>query len=238
MKLDLLAFAAHPDDVELSCAGTLIKHSEAGYKTGVVDLTKGELGTRGNAELRAQEAAVASQIMGLSVRETLNMPDGFFAVDELNKMAVVRMIRKYRPEIILANSIYDRHPDHGRASKIVSDAVFLSGLVKIKTSVDGTDQQAWRPKAVYHYIQDRMMKPDFIVDISEVMEKRSAAIHAFSSQFYNPASNEPETAISSKQFLESLTGRALEMGRTIGTAFGEGFVVERTPGVSDLFKLL
>src|SRR5688572_2995966 len=238
MKLDLLAFAAHPDDVELSCAGTLIKHSDAGYKTGVIDLTKGELGTRGNAELRAQEAANAAKIMGLSVRENLDMPDGFFEVNEPNKMAVVRMIRKYRPEIIIVNAIYDRHPDHGRASKIVSDAWFLSGLIKVITTVDGKEQDAWRPKAVYHYIQDRMMKPDFIVDISEVMDKRSAAIHAFSSQFYNPSSTEPETAISSKQFLESLTGRALEMGRTIGTAFGEGFVAERTPGVSDIFKLL
>ena len=238
MKLDLLAFAAHPDDVELSCAGTLIKHCEAGYKTGVIDLTKGELGTRGNAEIRAQEAANASRIMGLSVRENLNLPDGFFEVNESSKMAVVRMIRKYRPEIIIANAVYDRHPDHGRASKIVSDACFLSGLVKVITSENGKEQEAWRPKAVYHYIQDRMMKPDFIVDISDVMEKRSAAIYAFSSQFYNPASNEPETAISSKQFLDSLTGRALEMGRTIGTAFGEGFVAERTPGIIDIFKLL
>ncbi len=237
MKLDLLAFAAHPDDVELSCAGTLIKHAEAGYKTGVIDITRGELGTRGSAAIREKEAQEAGKIMGISARENLDMKDGFFELNEENKMAVVKMIRKYRPEIILANAIDDRHPDHGRASKLVSDACFLAGLIKISTQVDGNEQQAWRPKAVYHYIQDRRMTPDFIVDVSATMEKREKAIMAFASQFYDPASTEPETAISSKLFLEGLKSRALEFGRIIGAEYGEGFVVERTPGVDNLFNL-
>ncbi len=237
MKLDLLAFAAHPDDVELSCAGTLIKHAEAGYKTGVVDLTRGELGTRGSAAIRDAEAQLAGQVMGISFRENLGMKDGFFELNEENKLAVVRMIRKYRPEIVLANAIDDRHPDHGRGSKLVSDACFLSGLIKVVTRLDDREQEAWRPKAVYHYIQDRTMRPDFIVDISGTMEKRVKAIMAFSSQFYNPNSTEPETAISSKLFLEGLKSRALEFGRLIGAEYGEGFVAERTPGIDDLFKL-
>lgn len=238
MKLDLLAFAAHPDDVELSCAGTLLIHIKAGYKTGIIDLTRGELGTRGSAELREKEARMASEILGLHVRENLEMADGFFEINDSNKLAIVKMIRKYRPELVIANAIDDRHPDHGRASKLVSDACFLSGLVKVKTSIGGDEQEVWRPKAIYHYIQDRNMKPDVIVDISQVMEQREKAIMAFSSQFYNPDSKEPETMISSKQFLAGLRSRALEYGRLIGTEFGEGFIVERPPGTKDLFQLL
>ncbi len=238
MKLDMLAFASHPDDVELSCAGTLIKQVLAGYKIGIIDLTRGELGTRGTAAIREQEAKKASEIMGIHVRENLDMKDGFFEVNEENKLKVVQMIRKYRPEIILANAVHDRHPDHGRGSKLVSDACFLSGLVKVVTMSDGKSQGVWRPRAVYHYIQDRNMRPDFIVDISQTMDKRVAAIMAFSSQFFNPESQEPETAISSKIFLEGLKARALEYGRLIGTDYGEGFVAERTPGVDDLFQLL
>lgn len=238
MKLDLLAFAAHPDDVELSCAGTMIKQMQAGYKTGIIDLTRGELGTRGSAAIREQEAALATKILGLSVRDNLNMRDGYFEVSEENKLAIVKMIRKYKPEVILANAPSDRHPDHGRASKLVSDACFLSGLVKVSTSMDGKEQEIWRPRAVYFYIQDRRLNPDFIVDVSDVMEKRIEAIMTFSSQFYNPASTEPDTAISSKQFLEGLKSRALEFGRLIGTEYGEGFITERTSGVNDIFQLL
>ena len=238
MKIDLLAFAAHPDDVELSCAGTILIHGKAGYKTGVVDLTRGELGTRGNAALREKEANEASDILGLSVRENLEMADGFFEINDSNKIAVVKMIRKFRPTLVLANAIDDRHPDHGRASRLVSEACFLSGLVKIKTTMDGAEQEVWRPRAIYHYIQDRNMKPDIIVDISAVIEQREKAIMAFSSQFYNPDSTEPDTMISSKQFLIGLRSRALEYGRLIGAEFGEGFILERPPGTSDLFQLL
>lgn len=238
MKLDMLAFASHPDDVELSCAGTIIKHIAAGYKTGIIDLTRGELGTRGTAAIREQEANKASEIMGIHVRENLDLKDGFFEVNEESKMKVIRMIRKYRPEIIIANAINDRHPDHGKGSKLVSDACFLSGLIKVVTMEDGKLQEAWRPRAVYHYIQDRNMRPDFIVDVSKFMDKRMEAIMAFSSQFFNPDSNEPETAISSKIFLEGLKARALEYGRLIGTDYGEGFIAERVPGIDDIFGLL
>ncbi len=238
MKLDLLAFAAHPDDVELSCAGTIILHGKAGYKTGVIDISRGELGTRGTAEIREREAKAASVIMGISIRENLDLPDGFFEVNEESRLAVIRMLRKYRPEIVLANAFYDRHPDHGRASLLVSESCFLSGLTKVTTTLDNTIQEAWRPKAVYHYIQDRSVKPDVIVDISSFMEQREQAINAFSSQFYNPTSTEPDTMISSKQFLEGLHSRAIEFGRMIGVEYGEGFLVERSPGVKNLFELM
>ncbi len=234
----MLAFASHPDDVELSCAGTIIKHIAAGYKTGIIDLTRGELGTRGNAAIREQEASKASEIMGINVRENLDLKDGFFEVNEESKLKVIRMIRKYRPEIIIANAITDRHPDHGKGSQLVSEACFLSGLIKVITMEGGKEQEAWRPRAVYHYIQDRNMRPDFIVDVTQVMDKRLEAIMAFSSQFFNPDSNEPETAISSKIFLEGLRARALEYGRLIGTDYGEGFITERVPGIDDIFRLL
>lgn len=237
MKLDILAFAAHPDDVELSCSGTLIKHIRAGYKAGIVDLTAGELGTRGSAELREKEAARASEILGVAARENLNLKDGLFGVDEASRLSVVRMIRKYRPEIVLANSIRDRHPDHGRASSLVSESCFLAGLPKLVTELNGEIQQAWRPKAIYHYVQDYQLKPDLIVDISDYMEDRIKSIMAYSSQFYNPDSKEPQTAISTKEFQEVLRSRALENGRLIGTLYGEAFIVERPPGVDDLMKL-
>ena len=237
MKLDILAFAAHPDDVELSCSGTLIKHIKAGYKAGIVDLTAGELGTRGNAALREKEAAIASEILGVVARENLNLKDGLFSIDENSRLSVVRMIRKYRPEIVLANSIRDRHPDHGRASSLVSESCFLAGLTKLVTELNGEIQQAWRPKAIYHYVQDYQLKPDLIVDISDFMEDRIKSIMAYSSQFYNPDSKEPQTAISTKEFQEVLLSRALENGRLIGTLYGEAFIVERPPGVDDLMKL-
>jgi bacillithiol biosynthesis deacetylase BshB1 len=237
MKLDILAFAAHPDDVELSCSGTLIKHIKSGYKAGIVDLTAGELGTRGSAELREKEAALASEILGVSARENLNLKDGLFGIDEASRLSVVRMVRKYRPEIVFANSVRDRHPDHGRASSLVSESCFLAGLTKLVTELNGEIQQAWRPKAIYHYVQDYQLKPDLIVDISDYMEDRLKSILAYGSQFYNPDSKEPQTAISSKEFLEILRSRALENGRLIGALYGEAFIVERPPGVDDLMKL-
>ena len=237
MKLDILAFAAHPDDVEMTCSGTIMKHIAGGKKAGVVDLTRGELGTRGSAELRDKEAAAASELMKLSVRENLKMPDGFFEATEANKLSIVKMIRKYQPEIVLANAIHDRHPDHGRASKLVSDCCFLSGLAKLQTEEDGKPQPTWRPSSVYHYIQDRYIKPDFIVDISDYMEKRMEVIRCYKSQFYDPDSTEPETMISSKLFFTILENRAAELGRQIGASYGEGFTVERPPGINDFFCL-
>jgi bacillithiol biosynthesis deacetylase BshB1 len=237
MKVDILAFAAHPDDVEISCSGTLIKHIEAGHKVGIVDLTRGELGTRGTAQIRAKEAAAATAMMGISIRENLGLEDGFFEVSSENKLKIVQQIRRFKPTIVMANAITDRHPDHGRASKLVSDACFLAGLIKVKTTYDGIEQEAWRPKVVYHYIQDRYMKPDFIVDITTVMEKRMNALMAYSSQFYDPNSNEPVTAISTTQFLDNLRGRAIDFGRIIGTEYGEGFVAERVIGVQSLFDI-
>lgn len=238
MKLDILAFAAHPDDVELSCSGTLIKHIQAGKSTGIIDLTRGELGTRGTAEIRSAEATSASKIMGIKVRENLGFPDGFFENNLETQLEVVKKIREYRPDIVLANASHDRHPDHGRASLLVSQACFLAGLVKITTVLNGVEQKPWRPKAVYHYIQDRYIKPDFVVDISDVFELKMKAILAYSSQFYNPDSKEPETAISTPEFVEFLKGRAINYARDIGTKYGEGFTTERVIGTKNLFDLL
>ncbi len=238
MKLDILAFGAHPDDVELSCSGTIINEIKKGKKAGIVDLTRGELGTRGTAAIRDMEAANAATIMGLSVRENLNMADGFFELSQANKLEVVKMIRKYRPEVVFANAFDDRHPDHGRGSKLVSDACFLAGLVKVETLLNDELQKAWRPKVVYHYIQDRYFKPDFIVDISESMDQRILALKAYASQFYDPNSKEPVTAIATKQFFDNLTGRAAELGRIIGVEYGEGFQTERIAGVKNIFDLL
>lgn len=237
MHLDILAFAAHPDDVELSCIGTLIKHITKGDKVGVVDLTRGELGTRGTPETRKVEAAEATRLSGLHARENLGFADGFFSIDDKHLLEVVKMIRKYRPRVVLANALSDRHPDHGRAAKLVSEACFLSGLIKVETKLEGDTQSAWRPKQVYHYIQDRYMKPDFAVDISEVMEKKLEIIKTFKTQFYDPNSNEPVTPISTPEFMDFLYGRAAEMGRLIGVRYAEGFVSERVSGVTDLNSL-
>ena len=234
MKLDILAFGAHPDDVELSCSGTLLKHISQGKKVGIIDLTKGELGTRGNPATRKLEAAKAAKILGVSVRENLNFADSFFLNDKEHQIEVVKAIRKYQPEIILANAPHDRHPDHGRASKLVTDACFLSGLKKI-SQVKGRD--SWRPKAIYYYIQDVFLKPDFVVDISEYMNKKMESIAAFSSQFHDPASKEPDTPISSPFFLEFVKGRCSVFGRMIGTRYAEGFVVGRPPGIKSFFDL-
>ena len=238
MKLDLLAFGAHPDDVELGCGGTLAKEISLGRKVGIVDLTRGELGTRGSAEIRDREAAAAAEILGVTVRENLNMRDGFFVNDEEHQLAVIRMLRKYRPEIVLCNAIEDRHIDHGKGSKLVSDACFLSGLLKIETEYNGEKQLQWRPKIVYHYIQWKNIKPDFVVDVTGFNEKKVEAILAYGSQFYDPNNNEPETPIATKNFLESLNYRSQDLGRLIGTDYGEGFTAERHLAVNSLADLL
>jgi bacillithiol biosynthesis deacetylase BshB1 len=237
MKLDILAFGAHPDDVELGCGGTLAKEIASGRKVGIIDLTRGELGTRGSAEIRDYEAAAAAEILGVSIRENLNMRDGFFLNDEEHQLAIIRMIRKYRPEIVLCNAIDDRHIDHGKGSKLVSDACFLSGLRKVETHYDGKPQEAWRPKNVYHYIQWKNLKPDFVVDITGYNDKKVEAILAYSSQFYNPNASEPETPIATKNFLDSLSYRAQDLGRLIGTDYGEGFTAERPVAVNSLNDL-
>jgi len=238
MKLDVLAFGAHPDDVELSCSGTLINCVNAGKKTGIIDLTKGELGTRGNAEIRAQESAKASQILQLSVRVNLDLGDGFFVYSQENLLKIIEQIRKYKPEIVFCNAIKDRHPDHGRGSNLVSDACFYAGLVKIETNLDGVPQEAWRPKVVYHYIQDRFIEPNFLVDISNVIDKKLESVMAYSSQFYDPLSNEPETPISSIQFLNTIKERCNTLGRIINVEYAEGFTAERYVGVKNIFDLL
>lgn len=238
MKLDILAFAAHPDDVELSCAGTLLRHIAAGKQVGVVDLTQGELGSRGSAALRKEEAAKASAILGIHYRHNLGMRDGFFTIDEAHQRLIIEQIRLCRPEIVLANAVSDRHIDHGRAAKLVAEACFLSGLRQIKTTWDGIAQEAWRPRAVYHYIQDRYLKPDLVVDITEHFPTKLEAIKAFGSQFYDPNSDGPMTPISRPDFLDFVEARAREMGRLVPVTYGEGFTVERAPGVVDLTQLL
>jgi N-acetylglucosamine malate deacetylase 1 len=238
MKLDILAFGAHPDDIELGCGGTIAKEISLGKKVGIIDLTRGELGTRGSKEIRDTEAANAAKILGVHVRENLNMRDGFFVNDEKHQLEIIKMIRKYQPEIVLCNAVDDRHIDHPKGSSLVSDACFLSGLRKIETELNGDNQSAWRPKLVYHYIQWKNIKPDFVVDISGFNEKRVAAILAYSSQFYDPTSSEPETLIATKNFLESLSYRQQDFGRLIGTNFAEGFTVERPLAVNSLGNLI
>lgn len=239
MKLDILAFGAHPDDVELGCAATLAKEISNGKRVGIVDLTRGELGTRGTAEIRDAEAAKAAELLGVLVRENLEMADGFFTNDREHQLQIIKMIRKYRPDVVLCNAIEDRHIDHGKGSKLVSDACFLSGLVKIDTKLDGDDQwqDAWRPKRVYHYIQWKNLEPDFVVDVSGFMDKKIEAIEAYGSQFYDPKSKEPETPISSKNFIESVRYRARDLGRLVGVEYAEGFTTERFIAVEGLHSL-
>lgn len=238
MKLDILAFAAHPDDVELAASGTVIKHIKKGKKVGIVDLTRGELGTRGSAEIRDQEAAASSQILGLALRHNLDLGDGFFETNENTLKAIIRVIRIHQPSIILCNAKSDRHPDHGRGGDLVSRAAFLSGLRKIQTTHLGENQSPYRPKAIYRYIQDYWIKPDLIVDISNEMDQKIKSIQAFSSQFYDPESKEPETPISSADFMDFIQARALQFGRLINVKYGEGFNVERPIGLEDLTELL
>ncbi|MCW4450610.1 bacillithiol biosynthesis deacetylase BshB1 [Kaistella sp. BT6-1-3] len=227
MKVDILAIGAHPDDAELGCGGTLAKMISEGKKVAIVDLTQGELGTRGTNVTRAQEAASASEILGISARENLKMKDGFILNSEEYQIQIVKMIRKYQPEIVLANAVDDRHPDHAKAAKLVSDACFLSGLVKIETELDGEHQKQWRPKQVFHYIQWKNITPDFVIDISNFMEKKIEACLAYKTQFYDPDSKEPMTPIATKDFLESLTYRAQDLGRLSGVEFAEGFTTEK-----------
>lgn len=231
-KLDILAFGAHTDDVELGCGGTLIAAVAEGKKIGIIDLTEGELGTRGTAAVRLKEGLMAGEIIGASVRENLGMKDGFFLNDQAHQMAIIEVIRKYQPNIILCNAPTDRHPDHGKGAKLVADAAFLSGLVKIQTTHNGIAQAAWRPTQVFHYIQSRNLQPNFVVDISGHMDKKMEAIMAHASQFYNPNSNEPNTFISSNSFLEFIQGRAKELGQQIGVQFAEGFISEKMIGIA------
>lgn len=238
MKLDILAFGAHPDDVELGCGATIAKEIHAGKKVGIIDLTRGELGTRGSAELRAIEAANAAKILGVSVRENLGFADGFFQNDLQNQLKIIEIIRKYQPEIVLCNAIDDRHIDHAKGSKLVSDACFLSGLLKIKTNIDGKVQEKWRPKLVYHYIQWINIEPDFVIDVSGFIDKKKAAVLAYSSQFYNPTNGEPETPITSKNFLDSIEYRARDFGRLINVDSAEGFTSERLIAAKSLFNLI
>jgi bacillithiol biosynthesis deacetylase BshB1 len=238
MKLDILVFASHPDDAELGCGGTIAKHTALGHKVGIVDFTKGELGTRGTPEVREKEASASAGILSIVLRENLKLHDGFFQNERESQLLVVRAIRKYQPRIILANAVYDRHIDHGKGASLAYDASFLSGLTKIETvDEDGNRQSAWRPEAVYHYIQSHFITPDFIVDISDHWETKIKAVKAFRSQFFNPESNEPETYISKPGFLKMVEARAIEYGHAIGAAYGEGFTVRRFPGVNSLFDL-
>ncbi len=237
LKLDILVLASHPDDAELGCGGTIAKHIALGNRVGVIDFTRGELGTRGTVQTRDAEALQSSKILGLSIRENLNFRDGFFQNDEAHQIEVARVIRKYQPEIVLANAVYDRHPDHGKGAGLSFDSCFIAGLAKVETSDAGTKQLPWRPKALYHFIQSQYIQPDFIVDISEHWEKKMDAIRAFKTQFYDPQSKEPETYISNPLFMNLLESRAQEFGHAIGVKFGEGFTVRRSIGVDNLFSL-
>ncbi|RAR70013.1 bacillithiol biosynthesis deacetylase BshB1 [Flavobacterium aciduliphilum] len=237
MKLDILAFGAHPDDVELGCSGTLAKEVSLGKKVGIVDLTRGELGTRGTVEIRNAESAKAAHVIGVTVRENLDMRDGFFVNDESHQLKVIQVLRKYRPEIVICNAVKDRHIDHGKGSNLVSDACFLSGLRQIKTEDGGIAQVAWRPKVVYHYMQWMNTEPDFVVDITGFIDVKMDSILAYSSQFYDPNSKEPESPISTKNFLNSVSFRAQDLGRIVGCEYGEGFTVERYLAVNSLGNL-
>jgi bacillithiol biosynthesis deacetylase BshB1 len=236
LKLDILVMAVHPDDAELGCSGTILKEISIGRKVGILDFTRGELGTRGSAEIRDQEAAESSKIMGLSARENLAFRDGFFNNDEEHQIKIVEVIRRYQPDIVLANAIDDRHPDHGRASKLAVDACFLSGLRKIPTfEKNGSPQKEWRPKQLLHYIQDRYIEPDFVIDITDFWELKEQAIRAFKSQFFDPKSSDPSSYISSPEFLDFIESRSREMGHKIGVKYGEGFTSYRTLGVNSVF---
>lgn len=238
MKLDILAIGAHPDDIELGCGATIAKEIALGKKVGVLDLTRGELGTRGSAEIRAIESKHSSEILGLTVRENLGFSDGFFTNDKAHQLKIIEIIRKYQPDIILCNAIEDRHIDHGKGSQLVSNAAFLSGLRKITTQYNGKNQIHWRPKHVYHYIQWNNIKPDFVVDISNFIDVKIQAVKAYRSQFYDPKSKEPISPITSRNFLESVTYRAQDLGRLIGVPYAEGFTVERYVAVDSLDKLI
>ena len=238
MKIDILAIGAHPDDVELGCSATLAKEIDNGKKIGILDLTRGELGTRGTPEIREKEATNAATILGAEFRHNLEFSDGFVINNAASQLEIIKILRKYRPDIVLCNAIDDRHIDHGMASKLASDACFLSGLEKIETILDGNHQKAWRPKHVYHYIQWKNIEPDFVVDVSDYMDKKLEAVFAFSSQFHQKNADEPETPITSTNFRDSITYRAQDLGRLIGVEYAEGFTVERFVAVKSLYDLI
>jgi bacillithiol biosynthesis deacetylase BshB1 len=238
MKLDVLAIGVHPDDIELSCAGVLLVEKRNGKKTGILDLTEGELGTRGTAETRKDEATKSGTILEVDIRENLGMADGFFQNDRENQLKIIEVIRKYQPEVILCNAPEDRHPDHGRSAKLVADATFLSGLVKIETTIDGVIQKPWRPKYVLHYIQDRYLQPNFVVDITAVFETKLESIKAYATQFHNPGSDGPETYISTPDFLDSIIYRSKMLGKMIGVKYAEGFISEKMIGIKSLDVLI
>lgn len=237
MKLDILVIAAHPDDAELACSGTIAAHIAKGYKVGILDLTQGEMGTRGTPEIRMKESEESSKILGVSVRENIGFKDIFFKDDDFHRLEIIKIIRKYQPEIVLANAVTDRHPDHGKGGAVASNACFMSGLRKIETSLDGVAQGPWRPKYVYHYIQNNYIKPDFVVDITDFWDTKIESIKAFKSQFYDPNNKEPASFISSAEFLDFIEARSREFGHSIMVKFGEGFTIERTLGITDLFDL-
>ncbi|NOR27923.1 MAG: bacillithiol biosynthesis deacetylase BshB1 [Lutibacter sp.] len=238
MKLDILAIGAHPDDVELGCGATIAKEISLGKKVGILDLTRGELGTRGSAKIRDAEAKSAAEILGVAVRENLAFADGFFLNDKEHQLEIIKMIRKYKPTIVLCNAVDDRHIDHPKGSNLTSDACFLSGLAKVMTNINGEIQEAWRPKQVYHYIQWKNLEPDFVVDVTGFVNVKVKAVQAYGSQFYNPNSKEPSSPISSKNFLESITYRAQDLGRLIGVEYAEGFTTERYVAIKSLDNLI
>lgn len=238
MKLDILVLAAHPDDAELGCGGTIARHVKLGKKVGVIDLTKGELGTRGTIEIRAKEAEEASKILGLAVRENLGLPDGYFSNTTAAQKSIISAVRKYQPEIVLANAIKDRHPDHPKAASLIYDACFMAGLKQVETHDNaGNTQSAWRPRVVYHFIQSQLIVPDFLVDVSDVWEIKMNAVRAFKSQFFDPNSTEPQTYISNPQFMQMIESRGIEFGHAIGVKYAEGFTVRNFIGVNSLFDL-
>jgi bacillithiol biosynthesis deacetylase BshB1 len=237
-KLDILAFGVHPDDVELGCSGTLLASVAQGKKVGVVDLTRGELGTRGTVETRKEEAAAAAKVLKAEVRENLGMADGFFRIDEANTRKVIEVLRKYRPEIVLCNAPEDRHPDHGRSAQLVEEAAFLAGLRKIETFVEGIQQAAWRPNYVFHYLQDRFLQPDFVYDISGYIEQKLEAVKCYKTQFFNPLINEPETYISSPEFFDSIMARAMMLGKRIGVKYAEGYISKKMIGISSFDAII
>lgn len=237
MKINILAIAAHPDDVELCCAGTLLRHMELGLTAGILDLTAGELGTRGSGPLRLQESRAAAEVLELTIRENLGLPDGFFENNKENQLAIARVIRRYKPDIILANAPVDRHPDHRRAAILASDACFVAGLVKVPIEDDGVRQEAWRPRVIYHYIQNNKVVPDLCIDVTPYMDRRMEAVRCFKSQFYDPASEEPESPISTKAFLDQIIGSAAYYGQMIGVPYAEAFTVQRPIAANDLRAL-
>lgn len=236
--VDILVFGAHPDDIELGCSGTILLQISLGYSVGVIDLTRGELGTRGSADIRDKESELASKKMGISFRDNLGFQDGFFENNQQNKLEVIKKIRLYKPSIVICNTTQDRHPDHGRAASLIYDACFLSGLEKVKTMINDKNQEVFRPRALYNYIQYNDTKPDFIVDISKYIHLKMDIIKSYSSQFFNPRSKESETIISKKNFLDLVLSRSADLGRFISVDYAEGFTVHRYIGVDDMFKLM